>query len=210
MIGRQRARQSHALLHAARKLVGIAGTPAGQAHLLQCLRCLRLALGPAHARQLQPQGGVVEHIHVRHQRERLEHHADVLAPQCAQLPAGQAADVGVVHQNAAGRGLDQQVEQAYQRGFARTGQAHDHKDFTRLNGESGVEYADRVAGTLQNLVLAATLADKLQCLLRRIAEDFEHMVDGDFFCHAGGSPSLNGWNTARPPLADRFEALVRP
>ena len=134
----------------------------------------------------------------------------VLAPQSAQLPTGQAADVGAVHQNAAGRGLDQQVEQAYQRGFARTGQAHDHKDFTRLNGESGVEYADRVAGTLQNLVLAATLADKLQCLLRRLAEDFEPMVCGDFFGPAGGSPSLKWWNKARPPLADRFEAIVRP
>ncbi len=118
-VGCQRARQPHALLHAAREFVGVAGAPGAQAHLLQgLLRCL-LALGTVHSGEFQPEGGVVQHRHVGHQGERLEHHADVLAPQRAQLAVAQTVDVLAVHQDAAAGGLDQAVEHAHQRGLAR-------------------------------------------------------------------------------------------
>ena len=77
-----------------------------------------MALFCAHAGQFQAQRRVVQHRHVRHQRKRLEHHADVLAPQRAQLRVFELADVAAVNQDAARRGLDQQVEHAHQGRFA--------------------------------------------------------------------------------------------
>ena len=68
----QRPGQPHALLHPAGEFVRVAIAPPGQAHLLQRLGCLCLALSPIDTGQLQAQGRVVQHRHMGHQGKRLE------------------------------------------------------------------------------------------------------------------------------------------
>ena len=58
-IAGQRTGQAHALLHAARQFVGIAGAVAVQAYLLQRLLGQRMALGLGHAGQFHAEGSVV-------------------------------------------------------------------------------------------------------------------------------------------------------
>ncbi len=184
-IGRQRPGQAHALLHAARQLVGIAGAPGAQAHLLQRGLGLLLALGLVGAGQLQAEGRVVQHRHVRHQRKGLEHHGDVLAAQRAQIALAQGIDVLAIDHDAPGRGLDQAVEHAHQGGLARARQAHDDEDLAGLDGEVGVEHADGLARALQDLLFAQALLDELECGPGVVPENLEHMIDDDLLGHCG-------------------------
>ena len=68
-------RQRHALLLAARQLVGIALLEAGQVHLRQDVRDLPLRLGRRHLADLQAEHDVLVHRLVRPHRVVLEHHA---------------------------------------------------------------------------------------------------------------------------------------
>ncbi|MOA19986.1 hypothetical protein D3C78_1404020 [compost metagenome] len=52
----------------------------------------------------------------------------------------------------------------------------------------GIEDADRLAGARQDVRLAQTLLYERQCGLRRIAEYFEDMIDGDLFGHCFSLP----------------------
>jgi hypothetical protein len=185
-VGGQRARQAHALLHAAGKFVGVAVAPARQAHLRERLVGLREALFLARARELQAERGVLAHRHVRHQRERLEHHADVLAAQRAQLGVGVFVDVGAVDHDAARGRLDQPVQEAHQRRLARARQAHDHEDLAGLDLEGGIEHADRLARLREDFLLRKTLPHQFEGLFGRIAEHLENMVDENSFGHTPG------------------------
>ena len=198
-VGRQRARQAHALLHAARQLVGVGVGPHLQPHLGQ--RGVRLGQPRSlvHAGQLQPEGGVVQHRQVRQQREGLEHHADVLAAKGAQPRLAVVVDVLAVDQDAPGGGLDQAVDQPHQGGLARARQAHDDEDLAGLDGEAGVEHADRLAGLRHDVLLGKALARQGEGLLRLVAEDFEDVFDLDGLGHAL-FPCLA---TAKPDAAPR-------
>ena len=178
-----RARAPYALLHAARQFVGVAGAPARQTHLFQGDGRLGLALRAVYAGQFQAKSGVVQYRHVWHECERLEHHADVLAAQGAQLGVGQRRQIDAIDQDTARRGFDQTVEDTNQGGFTGAGQAHDHKYFAGTDGEVGVEHANGLARTRQDILLAAALPHQLQCGLRCVTEYLEHMFDGDFFGH---------------------------
>src|SRR5690606_41195746 len=68
-------------------------------------------------------------------------------------------------------------EVADQRGFARTGQAHDHIDAAMLDGQADVAQAQRVAAFGQQLVLAHALTGALQPALRMGAEDLVDIAD---------------------------------
>ena len=184
-VRRQCTGQTHALLHAARQLIRVAGAPASQAHLLQRILCLLLARGAVHACQLQPEGGVVQHRQVRHQRKGLEHHGDVFAAQGAQFLVAQSVDVLTIHHNAAAGGFNQSVEHAHQRGFARARQAHDNKDFTGFNGEVGIEHADGLPGLRKNFLLAFALLDEGEGSFRVVAENLEDVIDSDLLGHCG-------------------------
>ena len=181
----QRTGQAHALLHAAREFVGVAGAPGAQAHLLQRILRLLLAGGTVHTGQFQAKGRVVQHRQVRHQRKRLKHHRNVFAAQGAQFLVAEGVDVFTIHQNAARRGFDQTVEHAHQRGFARARQAHDDKDFTGFDGEVGVEHADGLAGAGQDFLLVQALLDKAERGFRVVAEDLEDVIDSDLLGHCG-------------------------
>ena len=182
-IGRKRARQTHALLHAARKLIGIARAPCAKAYLFERFLRGALALGTVDAGEFKAERGVVEHRHVRHQGEGLEHHRDVLAAQCSQVPIAQCIDVLALDQNAARRGFDQPVEHAHQRRFARARQTHDDEDLARFDGEVGIEHADGLARAGKNVLLAQALLDKGERGFRIFSEYLEHMIDDDLFGH---------------------------
>jgi hypothetical protein len=74
---RERARQRDALLLAAGELGRIACGQMVEPHELQHPPRLALALLGRHLLHLRAEPDVVEHRHVREQREALEHHADV-------------------------------------------------------------------------------------------------------------------------------------
>ena len=77
------ARQRHALLLAARKLARIVIEPMLERHRFE--RLCRLGERIAPPQQLQRHGDVLERGHRRHEMERLEHDADMLAPEPRQL-----------------------------------------------------------------------------------------------------------------------------
>ena len=120
---------------------------------------------------------------MRHQRKRLEHHADVLAPQGAQLVLGKLLDIHPIDQNLAETRLDQAIEHPYQGGFSGAGKPHDDENLTRLDVEAGIEHTDRLTGLAENLLLVGPLQDQLKCLLGFVAKYLEDMVNDDRFCH---------------------------
>ena len=183
-IGGQCPRQTHALLHAAREFVRVAVGPDFQPDLGQRLARLTQPDLLVHAGQFQAKGGVVQYRQVGQQGEGLEHHADVLAPEAAELLLVVLVDVFAIDQDAAGGGFDQPVQHAHQGGFAGAGQAHDDEDLAGLDGETGIEYANRGAGLRHDVLLAQALPGQRKRLLGLLAKDLEQVFDGDAFCHA--------------------------
>ena len=88
--GSERAGERHALLLAARKLVGVAVAEMGQLDHLQHLGDARLDLRFGTLGDLQAEGHVLRDRHVREERIGLEHHADIA------LVGAQAHDVAAV------------------------------------------------------------------------------------------------------------------
>jgi len=142
-----------------------------------------MAFGLRDAGQFHAEGRVVEHRDVRQQRERLEHHADVLAAQGAQFGVRQGIDVVAVDHDPAGGRLHQAIEHAHQGRLARAGQAHDDEDLAGFDGEAGVEYTDRATGLGQDVLLGGALANQRQGVVGLVAVDLEDLVDDDLFCH---------------------------
>ena len=87
-VGRERARDADALLHAARELVRelVRGVLEADERSTSCARVLPLAL--ADALHLEAEGDVVDHAAVREQAEVLEDHRDGMPPQLAKLGRG--------------------------------------------------------------------------------------------------------------------------
>ena len=119
-IHHQRACKVHALLHAARQLVGIVVLEAGKADHRDEMRRAFLGLAPADIEAFQPVEDVVEHGPPRQQRGVLEHHGAV-RPRLRYLPA--------VDQDAAGGRGDQAVDHREERGLAAAGRPHDRDEF---------------------------------------------------------------------------------
>ena len=91
-IGRQRARQRHALLLAAGKLRGIMRKPVGQSDLRQL--ALRAFIGIGRAREFQRHGDILDRRHGRDQMEGLEHDADMAAAKPRQAVLVELAEIG--------------------------------------------------------------------------------------------------------------------
>ena len=130
---RQRTRDRHALLLAARQLAGNGVRLVRQAHAFQQRHG---AFARGGGRQLlelhRRQGAVFQHRQVRKQVELLKHEADAGAQRVHVLP--RRMHVLAVHQNAAALDFFQPVDGADQRGFARTRRAADHHHFARGDG----------------------------------------------------------------------------
>ena len=90
--------QGHALLLAARKLVGIASAKLFQLDQRQHLLDPLLNVGLGHVRYGEAKANIVGYVHVGKQSIRLKHHADIA------LVWANAGDVLAVHHDAAGGG----------------------------------------------------------------------------------------------------------
>ncbi|MCY1235436.1 hypothetical protein D9M72_480520 [compost metagenome] len=130
----ERACQRHALLLAARQRARIVAQARIQADALQHVhRAL------AHLRrftaQLQWQHHVFQRGQVPHQLERLEHKADMPAPQRRALVLVQCIQILPVQAHRARAGQVQPGQQPQQRRLARAGGAHDGQRFARRDGK---------------------------------------------------------------------------
>src|SRR3954454_837412 len=170
--GGGRAGEAHALLHAARQLVGEAAAPVGEADLRQgALRGLE-APGLVDPLHLEAEGGVLENGAVGEQRDVLEDHADVPGPGLPQPRGVHGGDVVPANEDLAETRLDQAVEEADQRGLAAARQPHDAEDLALVQGEADVGDADDAAELLQHLGLAeSALVDGADRRARLRAED---------------------------------------
>jgi translation elongation factor P/translation initiation factor 5A len=120
-IVRQRARDRDALLLPAGQLARAVFLAPAEAHGLEQLRGVTLALAPRHAREHHGQRDVLRRAHRRDQVERLEDDADVLLAVKAQLGAGHLREVLVEDAQRPRRGAIEPGDQVEQRGLARSG-----------------------------------------------------------------------------------------
>ncbi|MNI44240.1 hypothetical protein D3C73_986060 [compost metagenome] len=178
-ISGQRARQAHALLHAAGQLVRILVFETGQAHLFQPVARPLFTFGAAHALHGQAVRGVVQHGAVRKQAKALEHHAHLLLTEDFKVALVQADDVHAIDQDVAGAGLDQAVEVADQGRLAGARQSHDDVDAAFFNGQADVAQTQRVAALGQQLFLAHAALRGFQPLFRMRSEDLVDVLDFD-------------------------------
>jgi hypothetical protein len=140
------------LLHAARQFARQLVGERRQADLLQHRHGAALALFLADPGHFQAEAGIRQHRPVRHQRKRLEHHAHVAPAQLDQLRIRHLRHVLAIHQDIAGAGIDQAVDQPDQGRLARTGQAHQHEYLALLHLERHVLHADHLPGLGKYLV----------------------------------------------------------
>ena len=135
-LGRQRARQRHALLLSARKLVR--KTPLGttQAHQIQHLGLPRGTLGARQA--VDAEADVLAHIEMRKQRVILKHHADT--PLLGRHRAPDLADHVVAEPDRARAHRLQPGHRAQQRGLAAARRADQHADLARAQPEGGAPH----------------------------------------------------------------------
>ena len=92
-VGGERARKPHALLHPTRQLARHAVAIALQADRFNHAVGHLVARERVRVAKLQREGDVVAHGAVRQERHVLEHHADAIRPQGAQLLRRERADV---------------------------------------------------------------------------------------------------------------------
>ena len=180
-IGGKGTGQPHALLHAARELMGVFVGPALQPDQGQLLMHDALAFCLGRAAQLQTQAHDFRHRPPGQQGKLLEHHGHPRAAQAAQggriTPAGvgiAAAGMRVADQHLAPGGPVQAVQAAQQRRLARARQAHQHRDFTLGNVQAAGRRTQHGAGGGQNLVPVAACIQQGQ-RTRRVRP--EHDVD---------------------------------
>lgn len=144
---------AHALAHAASQLVRVFVFVALEAHGFDPVQRTFSADLLGLATHFQAVGNVVKRNYLCGSRPALEHHADLVPTELAQGFHVQLQDVFAVHQDRAAGGVDQPVEVAHQGGFARTRQAHDHKDLTGADAQGQVIHTDHATGLGQYLVL---------------------------------------------------------
>ncbi len=126
----QRARQRHALLLPAGKLVDGAIRQRAEIHQRQHFFDARFTFAARHALHLQAILDVLRHVHIGKQRVVLEHHADVA------LLDRQCGDVAIVKPDLAALvAAFQPADDAQRGGFAAAGRPEQHQGFAGVNGE---------------------------------------------------------------------------
>ena len=123
-VGDDRAGHGDTLLLPTGELLRIVARPVDDAHAVQHLVDLRLALRLAEAEIAQRQLHVLENVHVVNEVEALKHEADDAAPQRQTVALAQAAHVATVEEIAARVGGVEEAEDVEQGGLAATGRAH--------------------------------------------------------------------------------------
>jgi hypothetical protein len=111
---RERARQRHPLLHAARQLMHVRAREAGHLDQRQVLLRAFVAHAPRHAQLLQAEGDVLGDVEPREERRILEHDAAIVAG-----PAYRP----IAYQDGAGVGPLEPGDEVEERGLAAAGRA---------------------------------------------------------------------------------------
>ncbi len=168
----QCAGQTDPLLHATGEGIGEGVHPLAQTHLIECLAGTFLAFEKRYTGQFQTKGGIFQHAQMRHEGKRLEHHADLLAPYLTQLAVRNGGDVLTVDQHLTTGRLDKTVEETHQGRFARTGQAHYHKDFSLVDGEIHPMHTQGLTRLFQNAGAVVPFLQQFEDFLRLFSEDF--------------------------------------
>ncbi len=138
---RQRARDRHALLHAARELVGVGVGEAGQTHDLDPLARLGFGRGRALPAHLEPEHHVLEHGAPGEQGVALEHHAAVRARAVHRL---------AVEQHLARAGLVEPGQDPHQRGLAAARRADHAQQLAAVGAQPDpLERRDRAGVALE-------------------------------------------------------------
>ena len=191
-IGGDGAREPDALLHPARKLVGIFQIPARELDGLDRLAGDLVALFLRHAADLEREGHVVADIAVRHQGHALEDHADLLGPDRAQLLGAHLVDVAPLDIDRALRRLDEAVDMADEGRLAGSRQAHDAEYLAPRHREGGIAHADDTVEPLADVLLReAALLEDPDGLLRITPENLPDSFTADhrILWLTGHSPS---------------------
>ncbi len=119
------ARDCHALLLSARKLVGPMGDAAGQADACQRLFGALQPLGARYPLQGERQCDIFQRGHAGQQAKALKDKTNLLAAQPGQRPWRQAGNIRPAEQILPAGQCVQQAENVHERTFARTGRARD-------------------------------------------------------------------------------------
>ena len=175
----ERTGKAHALLHAARQFVRIVPAIGAEPDLCQRVLSPCVPLLGRHAGQFQPEGGVLKNRHMRHEREGLEHHGDMLTAKRHQLRLAHGGDVLAADDDLASRRCDQPVQHPHQSRLAGARKAHHDEDFALSHREARIANAEHHSGLGEYIILPKSLAVKFDGLLRLVAEDFEEMSDGE-------------------------------
>ena len=173
-IGRERASEADALLHTARKMMRKGLLVALEADTLHPLRRAFGALGPRETLEGQAVADIVHHGPVREQRETLEYHADLVAPEPLESRGVQREHVLPVDAHIAFRRVDEAVDVTHQRGLARAAEPHDDLDAARGHLQIDVAQAEDMAVGLQQVLLADALVHERHHR-RRVGA--EHLVE---------------------------------
>ena len=132
----QGARDGHALLLAARQLIGVIALAAGQPHhRKQGLGALRPVGGPSGVKQRQLH--IFQRRGAGEQVEALEDEPDSAAADCGQLLIIERSDVHALQQIAARGGPVQAAQNVHQRGFAGSRSPHNGHELAALDIETG-------------------------------------------------------------------------
>jgi hypothetical protein len=149
-IGGEGAREADALLHAAGQLRDALFGPVAEVDDAEDLARAAEALGAGLAGEFEAEGDVLDHAAPGQERELLEHHRHRAAAQRAQIAGAQLATSVTprrrAHQHPAARHLVEAVDRAQQRGLARAGEAHQHRDLALGHGQRAVVHAEDLAG----------------------------------------------------------------
>lgn len=186
--GRERAGQPDSLPHAAGKVVGQVVRPLRQAHHAQRVHGSLTSLGLGQPGNLQRVPGVLQHRPMRHEREVLEHHADLLATQLAQRRRLERGQLDPIDPHASPGGLQQAVEHPDQGRLSGTGEAHDDEDLAGAYLEVRIDHRGR--GGQPGERLGARLAVR-QASYRFVSPAAENLVQRLHY-ERGHAPPLDG------------------
>jgi len=157
-----------------------------EAHAVEPFVRIVLVVGPALAAHGAGHAGILQNGAVRQQGEMLEHHRHLLPPQPPHVAFVIGQHVLAIEQDLARGRLDQPVEVADERRFARARQPHDDRDLAVLHVDIDVLQAQHVAVVFPEVRLAHAVAHMLQRALRVRPEDLVKIADRnlDVFFHA--------------------------
>jgi hypothetical protein len=156
------------------------------------------ALIHRHTLDFQAIDGVFDDRSMRQKCKFLEHHRRLVAAKFAQIVFAHLADIDAVIENFAGRRIDQAVDMADQRGFARAGQTHDHHDTTGGHGDVDVLQAEHMAMLFIEFGLAEPGLDLVDEIATAWSEDLVEVLDLDCVTSHGSPPNASAAACHRP------------